>query len=393
MNPRLVLREIRDYPATVLFSLSWVVVFLAMLADHRRDVPAPSMMGVLMSGMGDAHRFGDLTLQDLAAGEYWRLITCNFVHYSVIHIGMNLFAFYLLGSLLESWYGPWTLTAVYGITGVGGNLLSALARQAMGASPLVHSGGGSVVIMGLIGLFATAGWASKSLRDRELTWYMLKALMMTGALGLAFPRYIDNWGHAGGALAGLPIGLAHRWLLAGRGRPWTWFVGFGWLLLIMAGVAAQVRSDRFEKDDRAFLRLRKELDAYFTTYRVLQGVGFWTKFGGDARGLESMLRNQAPILDRPPTRVSYRRLLALAGEFGRRPATKAEIETFRNDLDAVGIPIRKEVEGRLRAYWLGRRTQRPVKTSSFGPRPSARAIDASSFRSNLMGMPFKPALK
>lgn len=370
MNLRLVVREIRDYPATVLFSLSWVVVFLAMLADHLRDVPPPSLMSVLMSGIGDGHRFGDLTLQDLAAGEYWRLITCNFVHYSVVHIGMNLFAFYLLGSLLESWYGPWTLTAIYGLTGVGGNLLSALARNAMGASPLVHSGGGSVVIMGLIGLLATAGWTSKSLRDRELTWQMLKALMITGALGLAFPRYIDNWGHAGGVLMGLPIGLAHRWLLAGRGRPWSWAVGFAWTLLLLAGVVAQVRSDRFGKDDRALMRLRRELDAYVTAYRVLQNALQWTQFGGDARNLDSVLRSQARILDGEPTREAYRRLLRLSSEFTRHPPTKEEIDAFRGALRAIAPPIRAQIDGRLKTYWGRRGSERPAHSPAFGPRPS-----------------------
>jgi rhomboid protease GluP len=152
-------REARDFPATFLFCASWIAVFAAM-AFARHGAAPTSFWQLAVQGLGEAHRFGDLTLRDLSNGEVWRLMTCNFVHYSLIHIGLNLFAFYILGTLLESWYGPWQLAAIYGITGVGGNLLSAAIRYALGGNPLVHSGGGSVVIMGLIGLCASAGWRS-----------------------------------------------------------------------------------------------------------------------------------------------------------------------------------------------------------------------------------------
>ncbi|AMV39647.1 rhomboid family intramembrane serine protease [Planctomyces sp. SH-PL62] len=379
MTPRLLLRELRDYPATVLFCASWLVVFVAMVALQVQGDAGLTSWRVLLTGIGDGRRFGDLTLQDLANGEYWRLITCNFVHYSVIHIGLNLFAFYLLGSLLESWYGPWTLIAIYGTTGVGGNLFSALARRAIGANPLIHSGGGSVVIMGLIGLCATAGWASRSTRDRELTWQMLKALAITGALGLAFPRYIDNWGHAGGAIAGLPIGLAHSRLLAGRGRPRTWGVGMAWGLVLLAGGVAQAFSDRTERDARAVVAARRDLDAHLTTSRVVLAARQWAYRGGDSRGLEALLRSQAAILDREPTRAAYRRLLPLAAEFSRRKPTEPELLAFRRELEAVRDPVRATTQARLETYWERRR--RGGRPASAPARvPVARASTSSITR-------------
>ena len=370
MNPRTILREIRDFPATSLFCASWVVVFAAMATLQLRGESAPSALRVLLTGLGDGRRFGDLTLQALADGEYWRLVTCNFVHYSVLHIGLNLFAFYLLGSLLESWYGPWALVAIYGTTGVGGNLLSAFARRAMGASPLVHSGGGSVVIMGLIGLCATAGWISRTNRDRELTWQMVKALVLTGALGLAFPRYIDNWGHAGGAIVGLPIGLAHARLLAGRGRPWSWGLGVAWCLVLLAGGLAQVRSDRLERDDRALARVKQDLMAHQTAYRVVLAARRWAHEGGDRRNLDRILRSQAALLDREPTRGPYRRLVGLAAELNRRDPTLAEVFAFRRDVEEVRRPLREATRAVLRDYWERRKAQTfPSPPTIAGRRP------------------------
>src|SRR4051794_17465681 len=96
MTLRTLVREIRDFPATAIFSLAWIVVFVAMVALRMQENPSPTWWRLLVQGIGDGHRFGDLTLQDLASGQYWRLITSSFVHYSLIHITLNLLAFYLL---------------------------------------------------------------------------------------------------------------------------------------------------------------------------------------------------------------------------------------------------------------------------------------------------------
>jgi len=343
-------REIRDYPATALFCASWIVVFAAFVAVRCTDSP-PSFWRLAVLGLGEAHRFGDLTLRDLAAGEVWRLMTCNFIHYSLVHIGMNLFAFYMLGTLLESWYGPWQFAAIYGATGVGGNLLSALIRSALGANPLVHSGGGSVVIMGLIGLCATAAWKSRSGRDRELTWQMVKALAITGALGVAFPRYIDNWGHAGGAIVGLPLGLTHRRLLARRGRPGAWGLGVAATLAIVASGIAQVRSDRLETRTRIGQEIRVRLDEATRTMRTLQAVRQWSLRGGDGKLAARALEIQAAFLDRPPTASAYRRLRALARRAAEKPLDDDEARAFHKDLDALLARQRQELRMWQGSFW------------------------------------------
>ncbi|MDR3619008.1 MAG: rhomboid family intramembrane serine protease [Paludisphaera borealis] len=343
-------REIRDYPATAVFCASWIAVFAAMVVT-RYGVAPPTFWRLAVLGIGEAHRFGDLTLRDLSNGEVWRLMTCNFVHYSLIHIGMNLFAFYILGTLLESWYGSWQLVAIYGAAGVGGNLLSAMVRYGLGSNPLVHSGGGSVVIMGLIGFCATAGWRSRSGRDRDLTWQMVKALAITGALGIAFPRYIDNWGHAGGALIGLPLGLTHRSMLARRGRPGAWGVGVATSLVIVASVFAQARSDRQEAQLRLGREIRAGLDESTRTMRLIQVLRQWAEQGGDGRLIARVLESQAAALDRPPTTASYQRLHALAVQAAERKLTEAETQAFRDDLAIVQKHQRGELNARQRAFW------------------------------------------
>src|SRR5208337_3136282 len=197
---------------------------------------------------------------------------CTFVHYSVIHVALNLLAFYLLGTLIESWYGTSQLVLIYALTGGLGNLISVFIRQSLGSGTLVHSGGGSVVIMGLIGLCAVAGWRSRTETGSDLGWQMTKALGLTALLGVAFPRYIDNWGHAGGALVGLLLGLLHRWFLRQYSRPAAWGMGIVSALVIAGCAIAQVSSDRREAPLRRDASLRAELYVREVAYRYLRAA-------------------------------------------------------------------------------------------------------------------------
>ena len=160
MTLRKLTGEMKEFPATTTFCLLWIVVFVAMAATQLAGGVFPSWSKFLLLGIGDGHRFGDLSLQDLARGEYWRLITSTFIHFSVLHLVLNVIAMYQLGTMVESWYGTPQSIFIYGLTGGGGNLVSVLIRQGIGSNPRIHSGGGSVVIMGLVGLCAVVGLRS-----------------------------------------------------------------------------------------------------------------------------------------------------------------------------------------------------------------------------------------
>jgi membrane associated rhomboid family serine protease len=324
MTLRTLAREIRDFPATVVFSLIWIMVFVAMVAVRMQDVPSPTWWRLLVLGIGDGHRFGDLTLYDLAKGEWWRLITCTFVHYSLIHIALNLMAFYLLGTLLESWYGTPLFVLIYGITGAGGNLISAFIKYGLGTSPLIHAGGGSVVVMGQVGLCAVIGWRSRRSMGGELGWQMVKALVLTGLLGIAFPRYIDNWGHAGGALAGFPLGLLHRWFIRHRRSPSAWGLGVITSLVIAGCVMAQVAADRREVRILNEIRGVVERRAYDVANRGLPLVALVAENVAEAGMVTRTLENVAIFFEHSPSKIDSHRLLYLLSQARLRPLRQDE---------------------------------------------------------------------
>jgi membrane associated rhomboid family serine protease len=73
--------------------------------------------------------YGPLTI----GGQWWRLLSCVFVHIGIIHIGFNMWCLWGLGKLAESVYGHWTFGAVYLITGVAASM-SSLAWNPGGTS-------------------------------------------------------------------------------------------------------------------------------------------------------------------------------------------------------------------------------------------------------------------
>ncbi len=270
---RVLAREFRNFPATILICTIWLLVFAAMVAAQLAEgEPIPPARWLLV-GLSEGRRFGDLSLEDLAHGQVWRLVTSTFVHYSVLHLGLNLLAMYQLGTLVESWYGSPQLVWIYGLTGGGGNLVSVLIRKGVGSGPRIHSGGGSVVILGLVGLCAVAGWRARSPMGRLLSRQMAIVLALTAGIGIALPTFIDNWGHAGGALVGSLVGFRHRALLARVSRPSAWGAGVLTGLAIAVCGAAQLVDDWLDGPGRQEARLQRRLAELDAAYRNLDRIG------------------------------------------------------------------------------------------------------------------------
>jgi membrane associated rhomboid family serine protease/Flp pilus assembly protein TadD len=143
--------------------------------------------------------YGPLTL----LGEWWRLLTCVFVHGGIIHIAFNMWCLWNLGALAESLYGRWTYAAVYLICGVGSSLTS-VAWHPGGASV-----GASGAIFGLAGALIAAFKLGEFSVPRSALTGTLRSLAMFVFYNLIFGAVIgttDNAAHIGGLVTGLILG-------------------------------------------------------------------------------------------------------------------------------------------------------------------------------------------
>jgi rhomboid protease GluP len=143
---------------------------------------------------------GPLTL----GGEWWRLLTCVFVHGSLLHIAFNMWCLWNLGELSESLYGRWTYAAVYLISGLGASIASIAWRpegSSVGASGAIFGLAGALIAAFKLGEFSVPR-AALSGTLRSLMVFVVFNLILGARPGSA----TDNAAHIGGLITGLILG-------------------------------------------------------------------------------------------------------------------------------------------------------------------------------------------
>ncbi len=86
-----------------------------------------------------------------AGGEWWRLISYNFLHGGLFHVGFNLYALSIVGPLIEDRLGGAKAFVIYLVSGILAGIVSHMY------SPLAASVGASGAILGLIGAGVVVG--------------------------------------------------------------------------------------------------------------------------------------------------------------------------------------------------------------------------------------------
>ena len=79
------------------------------------------MLGLRDNGQRQALDYG-LYGPYVKHGDWWRLITSGFLHASVLHLGFNMFALYMIGGFLERIIGPVKFALIYAVSLIGGSL-------------------------------------------------------------------------------------------------------------------------------------------------------------------------------------------------------------------------------------------------------------------------------
>jgi len=138
-------------------------------------------------------------------GQWWRLITCCFLHYGPIHLAFNMWALYSIGMFLERMIGSWRFGFAYVIAGLAGSLNS------IAWNPATTSAGASGAIFGMFGLFLAL--LTTNILEKGFRTAMLKSIvpMILFNLLIGTAAMIDNAGHIGGLLAGLVCGYLYSW--------------------------------------------------------------------------------------------------------------------------------------------------------------------------------------
>ena len=181
-----------------------VVVSVAAINVAVFVVAALAGAGVIIPDLEVMTRFGTNYGPLTIDGQWWRLLTCTFLHFGILHLALNMWALVVGGSLVERLYGSTAFLLLYLAAGLCGSLSSLLWN------PAVNSAGASGAIFGVYGALLAFFLRKDTLipavvmRPQRASTITFIGYNLVNGLGHAG---IDNAAHIGGLVSGLVLGF------------------------------------------------------------------------------------------------------------------------------------------------------------------------------------------
>ncbi len=184
--------------ASTTFSLTGPWVTTTLIAINVGVYLLELLLGGQLNGTGNwLYENGVLFGPLVAEGEWWRLVTAAFLHYGVLHLGMNMLVLWFIGPALEEYLGHWRYALLYLVSGLAGS------AGALIASPSALTVGASGAIWGIMG----AALVLEARRIYVFGGQALGLVVLNLALTFVIPG-ISIGGHIGGLVGGALAALA-----------------------------------------------------------------------------------------------------------------------------------------------------------------------------------------
>ena len=136
------------------------------------------------------------------AGEYYRLITSGFLHIGLIHLLLNMYSLYIVGTQVEYFYGKVKYIIIYLFSLIMGSLFTVAL-----SSVNTVSAGASGAIFGLLGSILYFGVKYRGYIGNSLVNQIVPVVVLNLIIGFTTPG-IGNAAHIGGLVGGYLISMA-----------------------------------------------------------------------------------------------------------------------------------------------------------------------------------------
>jgi rhomboid protease GluP len=150
---------------------------------------------------------GALIPQDVLAGQWWRLLSANFLHFGWIHLTTNMLSLYVIGPLVELTFGKIPFFLIYLLSGIGSMLFFSVLT-------IIHQEniilvGASAAIMGLVGttlaIFLRMWWQERTKRSTIRLISIILIILFQSILDFLVPR-VSFFSHLFGLIWGFCLG-------------------------------------------------------------------------------------------------------------------------------------------------------------------------------------------
>lgn len=133
--------------------------------------------------------------------EIYRIITCAFAHYNIFHLLFNMYALYIVGQQIESFFGRYKYLLIYFGSIITSSLLSLTFMPDNGASL-----GASGAIFGLFGALLYFGYHYRLYLGNVLRSQIIPLILFNLILGF-MNSGVDNAAHIGGLIGGFLLSM------------------------------------------------------------------------------------------------------------------------------------------------------------------------------------------
>lgn len=133
----------------------------------------------------------------IASGQYYRLISCMFLHGGLVHLGVNMYSLHAIGPMVEKVYGRAKYIIIYLFAGICASIFSYLFSTSV-------SIGASGAIFGTLGAVLVFAIKSKGKAGSGFIRSILSVIFINIFIGATLPN-IDNFAHIGGLIGGMLI--------------------------------------------------------------------------------------------------------------------------------------------------------------------------------------------
>lgn len=139
----------------------------------------------------------------VAEGEWWRLVTAAFLHYGILHLGLNMLVLWIIGPPLEEYFGHGRYALVYlvsGLAGSAGALIWSPNALTVGASGAIWGIMGAALVLEARRIYVFGGQAMGLVVFNLLITFLIPGISIGGHIG----------GLVGGGLCALAFSSLRR---------------------------------------------------------------------------------------------------------------------------------------------------------------------------------------
>lgn len=184
------------YRIISLLIVVFLIDFLVLSQEGTKVLSADHLwMG---NQWGYLTKYGRLLNVSAMSPEWWRLLTCMFLHAGIPHLVVNCIGLYSIGSIVEQRLGGMKLLVIYLLSGIGSAMITMLVTYgSVGASGAIYGIGGTLLIL--------------IIKDRKNSWStqpLLKKLIIVAYLIVPNLSGVNTLiAHETGLIIGILFGL------------------------------------------------------------------------------------------------------------------------------------------------------------------------------------------